>query len=261
MRHGFFTRAGGASGGLFASFNCGFGSGDEPALVEENRRRALVRLAIPASGLVTAYQVHSARVVRVDRPWARDRAPEADGLVTTVPGVALGILTADCAPVLFGDPGVPTRSGSIGSTSIGQAQTGPVIGACHAGWKGALGGIVAATVAAMVALGARPERMTAAVGPCIGQRSYEVGGEFRDRFLAADTASGDLFVPSVRAGHHLFDLGGYVCRRLVEAGVGRIHRCFDDTAAEPERFFSFRRATLSGETAYGRNLSVIALVP
>lgn len=241
IRHGFFTREGGVSEGIYGSLNCGFGSGDEPAKVAENRARAAGRLNVEANRLVTLYQVHSPTVVVVDQPWKHGEAPEADAMVTRQPGVALGILTADCAPVLLAD------------------ETAGVIGAAHAGWKGARGGVLAATVSAMVKLGAKPSRMVAAIGPCIAQRSYEVGPEFPDAFLADTPSNADFFAPSRKAGHFMFDLPGLVERRLVEAGLSLIQRCPNDTRAEEDRFFSYRRATLRGEPSYGRGLSVIVL--
>lgn len=241
LRHGFFTRRGGVSEGLYASLNCGLGSGDAPERVRENRRRAMQSLEVRPDGLVTLYQVHSPTVAEVDQPFRPGEAPKADGAVTTRRGIALGILTADCAPVLFAD-----------------AEAG-VIGAAHAGWRGALTGILEATVAAMVRLGARTERLSAAVGPCIAQGSYEVGPEFAARFLEADPANAAFFRPSARPSHHLFDLGGYVAARLRKIGVDKLAAAGHDTAAEPERFFSYRRATLAGEKDYGRALSAIAL--
>jgi polyphenol oxidase len=241
IRHGFFTRAGGVSGGLFGSLNCGFGSGDDPAHVAENRARAMASLDLAPDRLVTCHQVHSPDVVTVTEPWRRADNPRADALVTDRRGVALGILTADCVPVLLADPAAG------------------IIGAAHAGWKGALDGVVAGTVAAMVALGAAPGRMRAAIGPCIAQRSYEVGPEFPARFLAADAANGDFFVPARRAGHFMFDIGGFVERRLIAAGIGAIQRAPCDTVAEETRFFSYRRACLKGEKDYGRGLSAIVL--
>ena len=238
IRHGFFTREGGVSGGLYASLNCGFGSGDEPARVAENRARIAARLAVPAGHLVTVYQIHSPDVAVAERPWQPGDAPQADAMVTDRPGIALGILTSDCVPVLFADPAAG------------------VIGAAHAGWKGARGGVVANTVAAMVRLGARPERMAAAIGPCIAQTSYEVGPEFPGHFEAEDAG---FFAPSPRPGHFLFDIGGLVEKRLADQGIDTIRRCRHDTAAEEGRFFSYRRATLRGEPVYGRGLSVIAL--
>lgn len=241
LRHGFFTRTGGVSTGIYASLNCGFGSGDHPAAVASNRALAMARLDRPAAALVTVRQVHSADVVMAHDLFPHDQAPEADALVTGKPGLVLGILTADCVPVLFADP---------------KAR---VIGAAHAGWKGAKGGVIEATVDAMAKLGAKPSRIVAAIGPCIAQRSYEVGPDFPAPFLAEDPANADLFAPSRRGGHFMFDLSGYVARRLGRAGVDLIQRCPNDTAAEEDRFFSYRRATLRGEKDYGRALSAIVL--
>ncbi len=237
----FFTREGGVSEGLYAALNCGYGSGDDPHAVRENRRRAMSRLDLPAEALATLYQVHSATVVEVEAPWQPGEAPKADGAVTTRRGLALGILTADCAPVLFAD-----------------AKAG-VIGAAHAGWLGAFTGVLEETVAAMARLGASPHRIRTAIGPCIGQTSYEIGPEFYARFVIADPANAALFLPSSRTGHHLFDLAGYVRRRLEPLGLAEIVAAGGDTAAEPGRFFSYRRATLAGEKDYGRLLSAIAL--
>jgi polyphenol oxidase len=241
VRHAFFTREGGVSDGIFASLNCGFGSSDAPENVAENRARAMAAIELETDRLVTCYQVHSAEAVEVRRPWRRADNPRADAMVTNVPGIALGILTADCAPVLFADD---------------EAR---VVGAAHAGWRGAVGGVVDATVAGMVRLGAAPARIRAAVGPCIGRRSYEVGPEFPAPFLADDPANARFFVPAPRAGHFLFDLGGYVEARLRRAGIGRVERAPHDTAAEEARFFSYRRSCLKGEPDYGRFLSAIAL--
>ena len=241
IRHGFFTRDGGVSDGLFASLNCGFGSGDDVARVAENRARVAERLSVAADRLVTCYQIHSSEAVVVDSPWRREAAPRVDGMVTTVPGLALGVLTADCSPVLFADP-----------------EAG-VIGACHAGWRGALTGIVERTVEEMTRQGAKPKRITAVVGPCIGSVSYEVGPEFPAPFLAADPADADLFRPAARPDRHLFDLSGYVLRRLRRLGIGVAAATGGDTAAETPRFFSYRRACLRGERDYGRLISAIAL--
>jgi YfiH family protein len=240
-RHAFFTRAGGVSEGLYASLNCGLGSGDDPARVRENRRRAVAMLGLEAERLATCYQVHSPAVVVVDEDWRADERPRADALVTRQKGVALGILTADCAPVLFAD-----------------AEAG-VIGAAHAGWRGALGGVLDATIAAMIALGGAPERLHVGIGPAIAQASYEVGPEFPAPFLAEHPDNGDFFAPAARAGHFLFDLGGYIARRLERLGAGIVERAPGDTAAEPERFFSYRRACLRQERDYGRALSAICL--
>jgi polyphenol oxidase len=241
IRHAFFTREGGVSAGLYSSLNCGFGSGDAAEKVAENRARAMAALDLAPDRLVTCHQVHSPDVVTVAAPWRREDNPRADALVTNCRGIALGILTADCVPVLFAD-----------------ADAG-VIGAAHAGWKGALGGVVAATVAAMARLGAAPGRMRAAVGPCIAQRSYEVGPEFPARFLAEDADNGDFFAPARRAGHFMFDIAGYVERRLIAAGIGAIQRAPCDTVAEETRFFSYRRACLKGEKDFGNGLSAIVL--
>ena len=238
IRHGFFTREGGVSEGHYASLNCGFGSGDQPERVAENRARIATRLAVRAEHLVTVYQIHSPGVVVAGRPWKPGDAPQADAMVTDQPGLALGILTADCVPVLFADAGAG------------------VIGAAHAGWKGARDGVVAATVAAMAGLGAEPSRMVAAIGPCIAQHSYEVGPEFPGHFGAEEAG---FFKPSARPGHFLFDIGGLVAKRLADQGIGTVRRCPNDTAAEEARFFSYRRATLRGEPVYGRGLSAIVL--
>jgi len=238
IAHGFFGRQGGVSGGIYASLNCGPGSGDDKDHVAENRRR--VREAIGAGTLNTLYQVHSPRVVAVTGPW-EGAPPQADAMVTTTPGVALGILTADCAPVLLADA---------------EAQ---VIGAAHAGWKGAIGGVVEATIVAMEALGAKRERIAAAVGPCISQANYEVGPEFIARFLAEDPANTRFFVPGARTDHHMFDLEGYVADRLRAASVDRIETSGACTYARDADFFSFRRTTHRGEKDYGREISAIVL--
>jgi len=241
IRHAFFTRAGGVSGGLFASLNCGFGSGDDADKVGRNRAIAMAALGLAVDRLVTCRQVHSATVVAVDAPWRRAESPAADGMVTTRPGIALGVLAADCAPILFADP----RAG--------------VIGAAHGGWRGALDGVAEATVAAMVAHGARTSQIRAAIGPCIGQDSYEVGPEFPPRFAAVDGDSGGFFVTAARAGHFRFDLGGYIAHRLARLGLAVIERAACDTAADADRFFSYRRACMLGERDYGRALAAITL--
>ncbi|MGE0744072.1 MAG: peptidoglycan editing factor PgeF [Rhodospirillales bacterium] len=241
VRHAFFTRDGGVSGGIYASLNCGFGSGDRREDVAENRARALRRLDPDAGGLVTAHQVHSADAVTVTAPWKPGEAPRADAMVTDRPGVALGILTADCAPVLFADAGAG------------------VIGAAHAGWRGALTGVLEATVAAMEGLGADRSRIRAAIGPCIGRASYEVGPEFPAPFLAADADAATLFDPSPRPGHHRFDLEGYAWRRLVRLGLAAVDAAGRDTCAEDAAFFSYRRTCLNGGRDYGRGLSAIVL--
>jgi YfiH family protein len=243
IRHGFFTRDGGVSGGIFASLNCGFGSADDAGNVSENRGRALDALGLARDRLATCYQVHGAAVAVVDDVWTLEARPRADAMVTRRPGIALGILTADCAPVLFAD-----------------AEAG-VIGAAHAGWRGALTGVLGVAVQAMAELGASPQRLCAGIGPCIAQASYEVGPEFPAPFLAESPANGGFFLPAPRAGHFLFDLAGYVALKLQRLGLGRIERSGGDTAAESERFFSYRRSCLRQEPDYGRELSAIALAP
>ena len=237
--HGFLGRTGGVSTGVAGSLNVGLGSGDDPAAIAENRRRAAAAIA-PGARLVGLYQVHSARCVTVTEPWDDDSRPKADALVTDRPGLLLGVLTADCAPVLFADP------------------VAGVVGAAHAGWKGALGGVTDATLAAMIALGARTERIAAAIGPCIAQSSYEVDDAFRARFLSADPAKAAHFA-SGRTGHWQFDLPGYLATRLAAAGVATVERLGLDTYSQEGRYFSFRRSTHRGEAAYGRQISAISL--
>jgi hypothetical protein len=241
IRHGFFTREGGVSAGVYASLNCGFGSSDAPDAVATNRARAMAALGLAAEALTTVYQIHSPSVIEVEQPWARGAAPRADAMVTRRPGLALGILTADCAPVLFADRGAR------------------VIGAAHAGWRGALTGVLEATVTAMAKHGARPATLVAAIGPCIAQRSYEVGPEFPASFIATEPADAALFQPSARAGHFMFDLRAFVARRLGRLGIRDVHQMANDTCREADRFFSYRRACLQGEKDYGRGLSAIVL--
>ena len=241
IRHAFFTRQGGVSEGLYSSLNCGFGSGDAAENVVENRARALERIEIETERLVTVYQVHSPDVARVERPWHNGEAPRADAMVTQRPHVALGILTADCAPVLLAEP---------------KAK---VVGAAHAGWRGALDGVLEATVAAMEELGAARERIVAGIGPAIGQRSYEVGPEFPAPFLAQSPENRDFFCPAPREGHFFFDLKGYAARRLARLGLKAVQCLPCDTCAEEQRFFSYRRSCQRGEPDYGRGLSAIYL--
>jgi YfiH family protein len=242
LRHAFFTRRGGNGDGLYHSLNCGFGSQDAPAVVEANRAHAMRLLGLPADALVTVHQIHSPDVAIVERPWPRAENPKADALVTVRPGVALGILTADCAPMLFAD-----------------AQAG-VIGAAHSGWKGTRDGVSEATVAAMERLGADRTRIHAAIGPAIQHASYEVGPEFPERFVSLDPTTERFFTPSARPGHFMFDLTGLLEARLRALGLASVERSSHDTAAEPELFFSYRRATLKGEPDYGRGLSAITLI-
>jgi polyphenol oxidase len=241
IRHAFFTRQGGVSEGPFGSLNCGFGSGDSPQRVAANREIAMAQLGLPADRLVTVRQIHSARVVIVEQPWRREESPCADGLVTAVPGIALGVLAADCAPILFYDP------------------VARVIGATHGGWRGALGGVVDATIAWMTELGAERPHIRAAIGPCIAGRSYEVGPEFPQPFVAEDPGAVRFFAPAPSLGRFLFDLGCYIAHRLTRAGIATVEVAPHDTVAEEERFFSYRRACLRGERSYGRGLSAIVL--
>jgi hypothetical protein len=243
LRHGFFTREGGVSTGVFASLNCGLASGDALAAIHENRRRAMAELGLAAEALATVYQVHSAEVVQVEAPWPQDSRPRADAMLTTRKGVALGILTADCTPVLFADE----RAG--------------IVAAAHAGWRGAVSGVLEATVAAMLREGASLTRLIAAIGPCIGFNSYEVGPEFPAPFLAQDPGNTRFFRAAPRPRHHLFDLPGYVRSRLAAAGVKHIDGTGGDTARDGERFFSYRRTCLAGEKQYGLQLSAICLAP
>jgi polyphenol oxidase len=237
--HGFFGRQGGVSQGLYASLNCGLGSGDARDAVTENRRR--VQDTVGANTLLTLYQIHSAEAVVVAGPWDASGQKQADAFATNVPGLALAILTADCAPVLFADS---------------EAR---VIGAAHAGWKGAEAGVIEQALLAMERLGAKRVRIAACVGPCISQANYEVGPEFRARFAAP--AHARFFVPSDRAGHWRFDLEAFVTLRLEDAGVRNIARLAACTYAREGDFFSYLRATHRGETDYGRQLAAIALVP
>lgn len=241
IAHGFFTRQGGVSSGIFASLNCGFGSADERASVAENRARVARAMGRNQADLVTIYQIHSATCIPVDIPWTPDAAPQGDAMVTDRPGIVLGVLAADCAPVLLADP------------------VARVIGAAHAGWKGALGGVVEAALEKMVERGAKRERIRAAIGPCIAQASYEVGPEFVSAFTATDPEHKAFFISSVRAGHSMFDLPGYLSNRLGKLGLAAVTVAGLDTAAEPDRFFSYRRTCLAGLKDYGRLISTIVL--
>jgi len=239
VTHGFLGRRGGVSTGIVAGLNVGTGSQDDPALIAENRRRA-TEAVLPGGRLVTVYQVHSPDTVTATEPFAE--RPHADAIVTDRPGLALGILTADCAPVLFAD------------------REAGVIGAAHAGWKGAIGGVTDTTIAAMEALGARRERIAAAIGPCIARASYEVDQGFFGRFAEADPAN-ERFFADGKAGHFQFDLEAYVAHRLAEAGIRTVETMGLDTYANEGRFYSFRRATHRGEPDYGRQISIIGLTP
>jgi YfiH family protein len=241
IRHAFFTRQGGVSEGLFGSLNCGFGSGDEPQRVAANRAIAMARLGQTSDRLVTVRQIHSARVVVVERPWRREESPTADGLVTAVPRIALGVLAADCAPILFYDP------------------VARVIAAAHGGWRGALGGVVDATTAWMAELGADRFHIRAAIGPCIAWRSYEVGPEFPQPFVTEDPGNIRFFAPAPRLGRFFFDLRGYIAHRLARVGITTVEAAPHDTVTEEEQFFSYRRARQRGERYYGLGLSAIVI--
>ncbi len=240
LRHGFFGRRGGVSEGVWASLNVGQRSGDDLARVAANRARCAQALGCAADRLVVARQVHGTLCAKVDVPWDGEPAA-ADGLATREPGLLLGVVTADCAPVLFADAG-----------------TG-VTGACHAGWRGALDGVAESTLAAMRDLGADIGRVQAAIGPCIASASYEVGPEFRDRFLEADPASADLFAVPPGGSRPHFDLKAFLARRLRRAGVASVEVLPDDTCADEAGFFSYRRTTLRGEGRFGLQLSAIGL--
>ena len=239
VRHAFFTREGGVSEGIYASLNGGSGSKDDAAHVAENRRR--MTDALNASALITAFQVHSATAVAASAPWTRETAPRADAVATKTPGLAIGVTVADCGPILLAD---------------GEAG---VVGAAHAGWRGALDGIIEAAVAQMEELGARRPRIHAAIGPLIRKESYEVGPEFVARFLAADPDFAGVFAPSQRAGHALFDLPAFIAVRLEQARVGSIEDLALDTYSDDARFFSYRRSVHRAEPDYGRLIAAIAL--
>jgi len=242
IRHAFFTRAGGVSGGHYASLNGGIGSQDSAANVAENRARMAAVLGVEPHRLLTAYQVHSPNVVVAEAPWTTEARPHADGIVTRMRALAIGVTTADCGPLLFADP-----------------QAG-VIGAAHAGWRGALAGVIEATVAAMERLGAGRSQIRAAIGPMIRQANYEVGPDLIARFNTEDRASSRFFAPAPRAGNALFDLGGYVAERLARAGVTQVEDRGHCTYADSARFFSYRRTTHRAEPDYGRHVNAIALV-
>lgn len=240
IRHAFFTRQGGVSEGIYESLNAGVGSQDVPERVAENRARMAAALGVGPDRLLTAYQIHSPEVVVADAPWPADRRPRADAVVTRVPGLAVGVSTADCGPVLLAD-----------------AEAG-VIGAAHAGWRGALGGVVEATIGAMETLGAERGRMAVALGPMIRQPNYEVGPDMIEAFLRADPDNGRFFVGSEH-GRHRFDLPGYITARLQRAGVTQVEDLGRCTYADEALFYSYRRATHRRETDYGRHVNAIVL--
>ncbi|MFD2264798.1 peptidoglycan editing factor PgeF [Lacibacterium aquatile] len=239
LPHGFFTRKGGISKGIYDSLNCGLGSDDNPIAVGENRSRVAKYLG--ADQLLTVHQIHSPDVVTVTEPWTRENTPKADGLVTKVPGIALGVLAADCAPLLFAD------------------KDAGVIGAAHAGWRGAFGGVAARTVEAMVALGAKRGSIRCAIGPCIGPASYEVSLDFMNTFVEADEGNVEFFIPAERDGHAMFDLPGYLLKQIGKLRIGGVEWVEADTLPDDARFFSYRRVTLAGGGDYGRQISAICL--
>jgi len=241
VAHGFFTRLGGVSDGIYASLNCGPGSRDAAESVVENRTRVAAILGAAPDNLLTVFQKHTNKATIAEKPWAKGKAPEADAIVTATPGLAIGVLTADCAPVLLCDP---------------KAR---VIGAAHAGWRGALGGIVEATVEAMTDLGAKPEHIHAAIGPAISQGAYEVGQDYMAQFLAAEPGTETFFTIDEGSGEPHFDLPGYVAERLARAGVGDVFELGFCTYYDETRLFSYRRSQHHGEDDYGRQISVILL--
>jgi YfiH family protein len=241
VRHAFFTRDGGVSDGVYATLNGGVGSKDAASNVAENRARMAAALAVKPERFLTCYQIHSPKVVEAREPWAMEARPHADAIVTREPELSVGVSTADCGPVLFADP---------------QAR---VIGAAHAGWRGALAGVLEETVAAMERLGAARSRIVAAAGPMIRQPNYEVGAELVERFTAADPGNARFFAAG-RPGHAMFDLPGYVAARLGRLGLAAVDDLALCTYADPGRFFSYRRTTHRGEPDYGRHVNAIALV-
>jgi polyphenol oxidase len=241
IRHAFFTREGGVSGGLYWSLNAGVGSRDNAGNVAENRARMAAALAVTPDHLLTAYQIHSPNVVVAQAPWPITERPRADAIVTRTPGIAVGVSTADCGPILFADP---------------RAR---VVGAAHAGWRGALAGVAEAAIAAMERLGAAREYIRAALGPTIQQDNYEVGPDLIARFAAEDAVSNRYFSPAARSGHAQFDLAGYITSRLRRAGVRQVEDIGLCTYSDPARFFSFRRSTHRAEADYGRHVNAIVL--
>ena len=242
LRHAFFTRRGGVSEGIYASLNGGIGSSDDPSKVAENRRRMAAELDLPADALVSVYQVHSPDAVIVEGPWTGER-PKADGMATAARGIALAITTADCGPVLFADPHAD------------------IVGAAHAGWRGALTGVLESTIEAMERLGARRDKIVAVLGPTISQAAYEVSADFVTRFTGSDAGNSRFFAPSEQPDHAMFDLPGYIAMRLEDAGIGEFANVGLCTYSNEEQFFSYRRTTHRGEPDYGRLISAISLIP
>jgi len=241
ITHGFFSKQGGHSTGLYQSLNCGLGSNDDQASVMKNRDVVSQAMGVEAGSLVSLYQVHSPKVVVVDKPWSREDAPQADAMVSTQPGIALGVLTADCAPVLFSN------------------SAGTVIGAAHAGWKGAVGGVIEATISAMVELGAEKTEIYGVVGPCIRPQSYEVGADMYELLTNANPINSQFFDPGKREGHYQFDLPSYALIRLANSGIGMVEDTPGDTYADEDMYFSYRRATHRNEQDYGRQISTIVI--
>ncbi len=241
IRHGFFTREGGVSAGIYQSLNCGLGSNDDRDAVIENRARVARHLGAPRPDVVTVHQTHSATAIVVDAPLPRDNLPKADAIVTRTPGLVIGALAADCTPVLFADP---------------EAR---VVGAAHAGWRGATGGVLEAAIAAMVSAGAVQARIRAAVGPCINQSAYEVGPEFEAEVLALDAANARFFARATPSSRPHFDLPAFVAARLGRAGIGAIERRTPCTDRNESEFFSYRRSQRLGAPDYGRQISAIVV--
>jgi YfiH family protein len=240
LRHAFFTRDGGVSGGIYANFNGGLGSDDDPANVRENRRRMAEQMGVAPEHFLGVYQIHSPDAVVASGPWQGETRPRADAIVTRSEGLAIGVTAADCGPILFADPNAR------------------VIGVAHAGWKGALTGVLESTIEAMEKLGADRNGMVAAIGPLIRQHSYDVGGDFVERFIEADAGNALFFIPSARVGHAMFDLAGFIRMRLENAGVLMIDDIGVDTYSD-ERFYSYRRSVHRKEPDYGRHVHAIVL--
>lgn len=242
ISHGFFTRNGGASEGIYKSLNAGGrGTGDKIEYVDENRKRIADKFKIPSQNLLNLYQIHSDKVIRVSQIWDIDNRPEGDAMVTNKPGIALGILTADCVPILFADP------------------VNKIIGAAHAGWKGVIGGIIENTILAMEEIGSRRKNILAAIGPAIGRDSYEVGREFKQKFISQSPSYEKYFSDSQKAEHYMFDIKQSAYDKLANCEINAINMLTNDTYVEEERFFSYRRSTHKNEPDYGRQISVIML--
>jgi polyphenol oxidase len=241
IRHAFFTREGGVSGGIYSSLNSGVGSSDDPGHVAENRARMARALGVDAARLITAFQIHSPHVVVAEEPWGVENRPRADAIVTRTPGLAIGVSTADCGPLLFAEP---------------QAR---VIGAAHAGWRGAFSGVIEGTIAAMENLGADRSRISVALGPLIRQDNYEVSQSFVDEFLRADETYARFFAPAARDAHAMFDLPGFIASRLAQSGIESFEDIGICTYADPERFYSYRRSVHRSEPDYGRHVNAIVL--